>query len=200
MNLKGFYLFLIAVLVSAVSFLIMACSLAEMVSIVPFSGGCYGYIRCTLGSTLGYLVGMTEASKYILYSCSSCFTVGGVFMVIWEFDHKTWLPVIWLLCYFFALTVSLVGKKVMWWVFGALATFVLLNDFIFISGSMKNGREAYLESGANKLESGFVNFFDVLPYAGMLFVGIDDVRTCTSDLVRKSLSFFLSLFRLSSFL
>eukprot|EP00981_Chlorochromonas_danica_P003026 scaffold602_cov179-Ochromonas_danica.AAC.23 len=140
-----------------------------MVSIVPFSGGCYGYVRCSLGPTIGYFTGMVEASKYILYTVSSCNLIGRVFMMTLDFDYDTWMPVIWLGMFVLAVLIPLLGNKVIWWCWGAL----------------KFGKTEYLGPEYNKLETGFDNFLLILPYAALLFSGIDDVRTCANDVSNK---------------
>eukprot|EP00981_Chlorochromonas_danica_P015330 scaffold11717_cov179-Ochromonas_danica.AAC.1 len=60
--LYGVWSFFVATVVCAVFYLVFTCCFAEMVSIIPFSGGCYGYVRCTLGSTIGFLTGCSEAA------------------------------------------------------------------------------------------------------------------------------------------
>eukprot|EP00981_Chlorochromonas_danica_P001040 scaffold236_cov164-Ochromonas_danica.AAC.16 len=67
----GLWLYFTALMVTAVFYILLTYSYSEMVSIVPFSGGCYGYVRCTLGPTLGYITGVMEGGKYILYSSMS---------------------------------------------------------------------------------------------------------------------------------
>jgi ethanolamine permease len=61
---KGFaidlqYLYLFAALTSVVM-IILACSLAEMTSSLPFTGGTYGFARGIYGPYLGFMVGILE--------------------------------------------------------------------------------------------------------------------------------------------
>eukprot|EP00981_Chlorochromonas_danica_P012082 scaffold4415_cov170-Ochromonas_danica.AAC.5 len=50
---------------------VLTFSFAELISTVPFSGGGYGYSRCSLGPGLGYLAGMVELGKYIAYTSAT---------------------------------------------------------------------------------------------------------------------------------
>lgn len=47
-------------------FALTAC-LSEMASMFPFSGGVFGYIRCSLGPFMGYLVGCVESTQNLLF-------------------------------------------------------------------------------------------------------------------------------------
>lgn len=177
----GFYPFLVAVAVAAVSYGLMASTLSEMVSIVPFSGGCYGYVRCTLGPTLGFVTGIAEASKYVLFCVSTCYFLGEAFSVMYGFDKDTWLPVIW--CGFFCLafTIPLLGKRPIWWCWAIMALFALSIQLIFIAGSMKEGKIRNFLPLYNKDDISFENCVGVFAYASLLFLGVDDMRTCAHN-------------------
>lgn len=179
--MHGFYLYLIAIFASVVSYIMLTCSLSEMVSIVPFSGGCYGYVRCTMGPTLGYITGVMEASKYVLYSAATCYLLGLVFSSIYDFDPDTWLPVLWLAFYILGALVSIIGHKMIWWCWGVLALATLTTQLIFVAGAMKEGKVRNLKPYYNEYDGGMHNFIEILPYASLLFTGIDDVRTCASN-------------------
>eukprot|EP00981_Chlorochromonas_danica_P010066 scaffold2998_cov158-Ochromonas_danica.AAC.4 len=181
MALHGFYLYLIAMGVSAVAYLMMTCSLSEMVSIVPFSGGCYGYVRCTLGPTVGYITGVMEASKYVMYSAAVGYLVSETFSLSFDFDKDVWLPVIWLGFYILSFIVPMLGTKVIWWCWGVLAIATLFVQLIFIFGSIKHGKIRNLGPRFNTFDDSSLSFFEIFPYAALLFTGIDDVRTCASD-------------------
>eukprot|EP00981_Chlorochromonas_danica_P015889 scaffold14720_cov172-Ochromonas_danica.AAC.14 len=45
--------------------------IAEMTSFLSFAGGSYGYVRCAMGPTMGYLIGFCESIEYILYVSAS---------------------------------------------------------------------------------------------------------------------------------
>eukprot|EP00981_Chlorochromonas_danica_P002285 scaffold440_cov277-Ochromonas_danica.AAC.19 len=86
--LYDFPLFFLALLVYMFTLAMLTFCFSELVSMVPFSGGCYGYSRCALGPFLGYLAGMVEAAKYILFSAFSIYFLGEVFRDAFGFDTK----------------------------------------------------------------------------------------------------------------
>eukprot|EP01031_Cornospumella_fuschlensis_P035406 gene35406-42915_t len=63
----GFFQFLFSVVVVGGGYVCLTFSLAEMTSILPFAGGSYGYVRCTLGPFIGFIVGCCETMEYVLY-------------------------------------------------------------------------------------------------------------------------------------
>eukprot|EP00981_Chlorochromonas_danica_P012253 scaffold4714_cov185-Ochromonas_danica.AAC.6 len=130
-------------------------------------GGCYGYVRCTLGPTLGFVTGMAEASE--------------AFSIIYAFDEETWLPIIW--CGFFCLafTIPLLGNRPIWWCWAILALFALSIQLIFIAGSMKQGKLSNFLPLYNQDDISFENCVGVFAYASLLFLGVDDMRTCAHN-------------------
>eukprot|EP00981_Chlorochromonas_danica_P013140 scaffold5903_cov165-Ochromonas_danica.AAC.15 len=159
--------------VAAASFIMMTFSLSEMVSIVPFSGGCYGYVRCTLGTTLGYITGVMEASKYVMYSAGSCYLAGAIFAQVFDFDDDKWLPVIWLALYLFAIVVPMLGTKVIWWCWGILAMTTLVVQLIFIFGAIKHGKIRNLGPRFNDFDNSSLSFFEsnkVVPWAMVVVI------------------------------
>lgn len=49
------------------AYTMLALCMAEMVSIMSFSGGYYGYARCAIGPAFGFLVGCSGAIESIFY-------------------------------------------------------------------------------------------------------------------------------------
>eukprot|EP00981_Chlorochromonas_danica_P001768 scaffold381_cov168-Ochromonas_danica.AAC.21 len=179
----GFYLFLISLTVTSVSYLMLTCNFAEMVSIIPFSGGSYGYTRCTLGPTTGYVVGMMEASKYMLFAVLAGYLVGGILQDVFDFaDH--WLPVIWL-AYFMMINVAVAfGVKYLWWIWGLMALGVMVTQSIFVFGAIKYGEAGNLGSRFNELQSNSdtgKHFLNGLSLSLSLISGVDAMRTCAND-------------------
>eukprot|EP00981_Chlorochromonas_danica_P000398 scaffold96_cov167-Ochromonas_danica.AAC.5 len=198
MALYGFDIFLLAMCVSAVAFLVLTCSLSEIVSIVPFSGGCYGYVRCTLGSTIGYITGVMEASKFIMYTAALSDLITQVFVDCFDFDQDTWLPVIWLGLYILCIVVPMMGTKVIWWCWGVVAIATLIVQLIFIFGAIQYGKIRNLGPRFNHFDNSLEHFLHILPYSAFLFIGIDDVRTCASDHSNKVVPWAMLLVMCSS--
>eukprot|EP00981_Chlorochromonas_danica_P001771 scaffold381_cov168-Ochromonas_danica.AAC.24 len=154
-----------------------------MVSIIPFSGGSYGYTRCTLGPTVGYVVGMMEAAKYMVFAILAGYTVGAMLQEAFDFaDH--WLPVIWL-AYFLLINVAVAfGVKYLWWIWGLMALGVMVTQSIFVFGAIKYGEAGNLGSRFNELHAGGDSggdFLNSLSLSLSLISGVDAMRTCAND-------------------
>eukprot|EP00981_Chlorochromonas_danica_P004213 scaffold850_cov189-Ochromonas_danica.AAC.4 len=87
-GLFGMYHFGVVVMLYILAFTVLTYSFVELVSIVPFSGGCYGYSRCALGPFMGYVAGMFETAKYILYATFNIYRLGHIFVVSYELDEN----------------------------------------------------------------------------------------------------------------
>eukprot|EP00981_Chlorochromonas_danica_P004162 scaffold833_cov177-Ochromonas_danica.AAC.8 len=134
--LYGVWSFFVATVVCAIIYLALTFCLAEMVSIIPFSGGCYGYVRCTMGPTVGFLTGCSEAAKYILFAVLTVYIVGLLFQNVYEFEDH-WLPVIWLAFYVCAIAFKAVPLNWSVYVWVGLALMTMITQGIFIFGAAK---------------------------------------------------------------
>lgn len=50
-----------------IGYMALTSCLGEMISMFPFSGGIFGYIRCSLGPYMGFMVGCLEATQNLLF-------------------------------------------------------------------------------------------------------------------------------------
>lgn len=66
----GFYGTIVGVVFISVLHILLALCIAEMTSVIPFAGGSFGYIRCTLGPFWGYLVGSSELIQNFFFGCA----------------------------------------------------------------------------------------------------------------------------------
>eukprot|EP00981_Chlorochromonas_danica_P005655 scaffold1170_cov158-Ochromonas_danica.AAC.8 len=182
---QGLWLYFVAIVVSAIAYLCLTNCYSEMISIIPFSGGCYGYVRCSLGPLFGYIVGCIETAKYILYTTASIYLFGHIFLYVYQFDED-WLPVIWLAFYFLAIFIQAFGGQIIWWSWGLLALAILTVQLIFVFGAIKEGRLENLRYSSNEFDNSGRDFMNILPLAGYFFTGIDCVRTCANDQSNKT--------------
>jgi ethanolamine permease len=65
---SGLYGGLISTLILMTGYYMLDMSLSEMVGVVPFAGGSFGYVRCSLGPTAGYLAACAEMCVYGFYT------------------------------------------------------------------------------------------------------------------------------------
>eukprot|EP00981_Chlorochromonas_danica_P004160 scaffold833_cov177-Ochromonas_danica.AAC.6 len=168
-----------------------------MVSIIPFSGGCYGYVRCTLGPTVGFLTGCSEAAKYILYAVILAYVIGLLFQNVYEFEDH-WLPVIWLAFYVCAIAFKAVPLNWSIYVWVGLALMTLITQCIFIFGAAKESNWKHFRKDINPFNTDGDDFLQGLGLAGYLFTGIDSVRTCMDNESNKVVPYVMVILTLVS--
>lgn len=203
----GFLVTLITILTAGSMSIVLTNSFSEMVSVVPFSGGCYGYVRCALGPLAGFLTGIAEAGKYLLYTSMMAYFLGdcflGAFTPVLQDQH---MPGVWLAFFCLSLALQCCDRRVIWWVWGVIAITALGIQFIFIFGAVHAGDAANLHLSVNGFQEMLVaeaygtryfakypypslgeRFIRAVPLVNFLFVGIDAVRTCANDPVINSI-------------
>eukprot|EP00981_Chlorochromonas_danica_P006884 scaffold1498_cov180-Ochromonas_danica.AAC.35 len=155
----------------------MAFFMAEMVSIIPFSGGCYGYVRCTMGHFFGYIIGCIEAIKYIIFTAFGVYSFSNIFLEVFEFDDR-WLLVIWFGFLSFAVGLKALPFSAVLVLWGMLACGTMTILAMVIFGALKYGKESNLAIRNNVFDKSEVDFIRGLAYSGYLFFGVDVMRTC----------------------
>ncbi|RYG91691.1 amino acid permease, partial [archaeon] len=106
----GLWSFFLATVVVGIGFICLTFSFAEMVSMLPFTGGCYGYVRCSLGPWWGYMVGCCEATKYIVFHAIMVQQVAKIVYMSLDISSD-WAPLIWLGTMAIIVPVQVHGKK-----------------------------------------------------------------------------------------
>eukprot|EP00981_Chlorochromonas_danica_P006878 scaffold1498_cov180-Ochromonas_danica.AAC.29 len=155
----------------------MAFSMAEMVSIIPFSGGCYGYVRCTMGHFVGYIIGCIEAIKFIILTAFAVYAFSRIFLEVFEFDDR-WLMVIWFGFLSFAVGLKALPFSVVVVIWGVLACGTMAIVAIVIFGSIRHGDVSRLDLRNNTFDSSGTHFLQGVTYSGYFFFGVDVMRTC----------------------
>lgn len=178
--LVGFHLFFVVVVVYTAAFFALTYSFAEMVSIVPFSGGCYGYSRATLGPTMGYLAGMIETGKYILYATLSTNRLNGIFYDVYGYDEAHQI-LVWLAILVIFNIAHYLDMRLIWWSVGLLGLAIFVIQLIFIFGATTEGSIRNIEG--SKWDSNPENFLLGFPYATYLLSTLDALRTCLDEQV-----------------
>eukprot|EP00981_Chlorochromonas_danica_P008492 scaffold2205_cov183-Ochromonas_danica.AAC.17 len=184
----GFELYLVVVVVYAMAFIALTYSFAELISIVPFSGGCYGYSRCAMGPMMGYVAGMFEAAKYILYATFNINRLGDIFLQAYGFDEKYQI-IVWLAFLIVFNLVHYFQTKMLWWTIALVGIAIFVIQVIFIFGATSEGSVTNIQ--ASRWDSDPDAFLKSLPYAVYMLSALDAVRTCVddqgSDVVPKAL-------------
>ena len=178
----GFGSYAIAQLLTALAFVILACSLAEIVSTVSFSGGAYGMARVVLGFHAGFLIASFEFLEYVVFLSQSAQYLGETMAGFLDM-HKSMAPVISLLFFVFCGVVVLSGDRWFWRVNGLLAVVSLLILVAYCLGSLPYvdfAKHASFERNTSNFmapENWFVGgmraFMHVLPLTTWGFGGLE---------------------------
>lgn len=108
----GYWEFFFITSLVAPIFICLALCLAEMASMLPFAGGLYGYVRCGLGPVVGYLVGCSEALRYILFISAGVGELGNIIGDL--LNAPAVIPVLWLIFYAFSVPLHGYGGRCLW--------------------------------------------------------------------------------------
>ena len=67
----GFGAFVMMQFIMMIAYVILACSLGEMIGTTLFSGGSYGIARVTLGFYGGFMIGALELLEHIVFTATA---------------------------------------------------------------------------------------------------------------------------------
>jgi ethanolamine permease len=184
----GFWSFFFATMMIATVFYALFFSIAEMISILPFSGGMYGFARVTVGPFLGFMVGMYESIGNILYTAYGMIQLGYYFCFITNTPRR-WVPFFWLLFYFVMLTNEFLGRKHYFKLMRGLAVLILLIFLFYIGISIPKTHPHKYFNASNNVEHTFFYGADLtivsLQFAAFMFFGIE-IIPLVSDEVKEA--------------
>lgn len=118
----------------AMGFLMLDLCLSELIGIVPFAGGNYGYIRCSLGPFWGYLAACMEFAYYNFYNARAIGKISLLVSAASEADVDL-VPLWAFLGMVFVVSLNMKGGNTFWvaMILVTLYTFALV--LIFFSGA-----------------------------------------------------------------
>ncbi|RHY22385.1 hypothetical protein DYB25_006780 [Aphanomyces astaci] len=172
----------LAVGVVGVAYLCLACSMAEMSSMLPFAGGVYGLSRCTLGFYAGFILGCCEILEYLLYVVSVNVTLGRLVSAWWPL-MQPYEPVVWFASHAFSLVILCVGGKVFWRFNLALAIALVGFVLMYCVGSASYANIWEHGGGSDWLFHGssVFDFVRAFPMAMWFFTGIEALNTLPNE-------------------
>lgn len=173
---QGFWQFFVASIVAGSAYLCVALCAAEMASMLPFAGGAYGYVRCALGPTVGYMVGCSESIKYILFVASTVEDLAHVIDTLGNVSQH-YHPLLWFIFYAFSLPLLIYGGRPFWQVCMALAAITAILLVIYCLEAIPYGNLARHATG---FSSGIM-FLKHFAFSTWFFNGIDAVTLTCSD-------------------
>lgn len=179
--LMGYWEFFFAQCVVGICYLCFSSSIAEMTSILPFSGGSYGYVRCVLGPLIGYLIGFFEAMQYIMFMTTCLSYVGRILGRVFH-TARVYQPLYWLCFYILAVPFQLLGGNLFWKASVLLGLWIILLALIYILG---NAGDAHMTSSTITSHTPFhagneMRYLHYFPVGGWCFKGIE-VMTLTCE-------------------
>jgi ethanolamine permease len=184
----GFWSFFFATMMIATVFFALHFSIAEMISILPFSGGMYGFARVTVGPFLGFMVGMYESIGNLLYATYGLLQLGYYFCFITE-THRKWVPFFWLMFYFIILTNEFLGRKHYFKLMRGVAILIILILLFYIGISIPKTHTQKYFNTPNDIQNTFFYGADItivsLQFAAFMFFGLE-IIPLVSDEVKEA--------------
>jgi amino acid transporter len=130
----GFWGYFMAVVVIGCGYAMLGLCMSEMISIMSFSGGYYGYARCAIGPFPGYIVGCCGIMESVFSMSMSVLKIGQFFTLVFELDRQyeiLW----WFLTFGFVICSHAIGAQYFWYWIAFIALSCLTLVFIYLFGS-----------------------------------------------------------------
>jgi ethanolamine permease len=177
----GFGGMLLGLTVMTLLFAALCCSIAEMSSALPHTGGAYSFARTAMGPWGGYITGLAENLEYILTPAVIVVGIGGYLGAVFG-TPPSWAPFWWLLCYVLFVLFNAAGVELSFRVsivvtFCALA---VLCVFFLSSVSHFDLHRWALQNGA-WLEHGWTGILRTLPFALWVYLGIEQLPLAAEE-------------------
>lgn len=170
----GYWEFFFSGILIAIHYLAFTSCIAEMASMLPFSGGSYGYVRCVLGPFVGYMVGFFESVEYITFVAATLSVFGQILRTALQ-TSSAFEPLYWLTFYVISMIIMMLDGPCFWRFATFLSLWLIIFVFVFCFGNSgvakMNDETVYWPS-----ESSFMNNFSV---GGWCYKGIE-IITLTS--------------------
>lgn len=181
---NGFREYMVAFVVMSVGYAMLACCLAEMVSVIAFPGGYYGYARCTVHPFFGYLVGCSGVIETIFVTAATVLRIAQAITICCGTPIKL-EPLWWVLIHSGAILVHVQHHQVYWVAMLALTALCVLTYVIFTLGSIPVDHfeaHAHIPKTAMMMD---VKWLQVLSLPSIFYYGCDLVIVA-ADEVRDS--------------
>lgn len=206
----GFWEYFIAMVVLGIAYIMFGLCMAEMVSIMTFSGGYYGYARVILGPLGGYLVGCSGLMESIFYFGMNILKISELIWICFDINPAN-APIIWFCTYIILFFTVIICSFNFWQITSFYTICILCLIMIYLFGSMPNLNFEHYAVMDNS--SGFQDdvgvFLEQFRLSILFFIGFDlltltasevnDVRHChlpSSAFFHLLTLCFLSLFSL----
>lgn len=175
----GLWGFFIDVCIVGLGYMMLACCLAEMTSIVTFTGGAYGYVRSAVGPYFGFMTGCFELLMYNFYTICAVKTLGECITESQVGIDSDWLPIIFLGFYSGVIAFYLRGGFYFWVAMCVLAAVSICTIFLFCLSAFTQGEHYWKYSIVDEphdfISGGGSTVIHMLFKAGWFFIGIESI-------------------------
>ena len=180
---KGFWSAFFGNIVTTALFISLNCCMAEMISILPFSGGTYGFARVTVGPYFGFLVGCFESIGNLAYTAIGLIPLGCLFGRMSGFDER-YEPIYWVIVYGIFIINEFCGRKHYFRILNILAFITVMTYLLYIIISIPNIHpKKYLPADAinETFKGGIIDFFHVIPFSSFFFFGMEIIPLVSDE-------------------
>lgn len=192
----GFWEYFTAAVIISAGYLSLSLCIAEMVSVIAFPGGFYGYVRCGIGPFLGFLVGCSGLIETVFYLAVTVLKLSQACVAALSLSDS-YQPVFWFLAYVLILGFHIRGGKLFWtfmktctvisaiiiliYLFGSIP-FLDFNRYVYPNTHLPNADKTFNVDGRT--------FLNTLRLPGWFFVGIDMITLSCEEVKNVSTHYF----------
>jgi len=159
--------------VFGLAYLALNLIIGELLCVLPFKGGAFGIVRCTIGLFPGYLAGFGEASYYIAYGSLNNVFLTELISKQLRIDLK-YAPLLWIALYVSTCVILTQHKApAFFWRFtNVLALLCLCLIYIYCFGSLSSLHFA-VNGNSDFIATDAFGTFRYFPQAAWFFIGIE---------------------------
>jgi len=186
----GFTTLTLTYFIFGTAYIALVCSIGEVLCALPFNGGAFGVVRCTIGLFPGFLAGFGETAYYITLGSLQVDFLTDFLSEVLSIEPK-FAPALWIVFYAIGCTINIQHKSpVFFWRFtNAMCILCLFLVLIYCLGSISSLQRSTSDKGESISNYSF-SFFQYLPQSAWFFIGIESLPLAcnTSSLTRESIA------------
>ena len=182
----GFGGLLLATLVITVLYAGLCCSIAEMTSALPHTGGAYSFARSSMGPWGAYVTGLAENMEYILTPAVIVVGIGGYLGAIFGTPDAA-APLWWLAAYVVFVGLNVFGVELSFRFTVAITLLALAILAVFYAGALphfdlRNALDVPPQPGGSAfLPFGIGGVFAALPFAIWFYLAIEELPLAAEE-------------------
>lgn len=181
----GFWQYFLMLGLMGFAYICQGLCLAELMSIIPFPGGYYGYSRCALGPLFGYLVGCCGILESIFQLCVSVLKLSQFITTAFHIDDH-YEPIWWALTFLATIGIHVLASKGVWYWMITIITSCLCLVLIYLLGSIPHLDTSYyaLTHASVVMDTDPLNVLNSFRLTMLFFIGYDMITLTTSEIIQ----------------